>query len=124
MDFDFKLPPGWSYRLTPNGEAYEFWQQGDPTHTFSLTKMALEVYGDNPTQLVKIISIQMEMLENSRNARTAPMGRKEIAPAGTELCTTPQYCKWARDQNLRNNYQPPLLNEPCYCKRPDYKSSN
>jgi hypothetical protein len=75
MDFEFKLPPGWTSRLRPNGDSYEFWMVNDPTHTFTLTKLALEVYGDDPVWLSRIITMQMEMLENSKNARTAkPMG--------------------------------------------------
>src|SRR4249919_4002969 len=70
MDFEFKLPPGWTSRLRPNGDSYEFWMVNDPTHTFTLTKLALEVYGDDPVWLSRIITMQMEMLENSKNART------------------------------------------------------
>lgn len=75
MDFEFRLPPEWTSRLAPDGQSYEFWLLDDPTHRFALTKLALQVYGDDPVQLVKIINIQMEMLEASKAARTArPMG--------------------------------------------------
>lgn len=75
MDFEFKLPDGWMSRLHPNGDCYEFWHEDDPTHTFRLTKMALEIYGDDPVSLARIITMQMQMLETSKMARTAkPMG--------------------------------------------------
>lgn len=104
MDFEFKLPPGWTSRLCSNGESYEFWMVNDPTHTFKLTKLALEVYGDDPVWLSRIITMQMEMLENSKNARsigsslpsyTAPSPIKEDIEKIRRVYKKPDISKFA-----------------------------